>query len=447
MKKTLRVLFPFLLAALLLYINALRDPGPGPVDPAQQTRAETQSEPGVAEATLQEQVQTPEVLQRVAVEIEPEAQAEQLISPLEALANYALDMRATDVEGRAKWFQAKGLVFSDAGFRKTFEARWAIPQSWKVTDFESAPFALYHLWLSRAAELKLDMLSAVLELYRSEADYDLWKHWLWFLPVHRAKGEVPVICDELRRYIELLDREQADRNARIRDTLQVLAILSGLDKSLRAEFLDIFANEAVAGALNEGAGMSVLMAVCAVLPYSEMAGKLQSLLEHPSANVQWGAVEMLRQYTSLGQINGERLVQMLPDRLLEKADGARSAASMELLATYGGQNGLERLLRLSREGDPVHRGAALEFLAATGRISTLNVLEYASDSLLTKSLVNSLATLAPQDSLAVRELERYLQHEDFEIQRLAAGYLAQLGRISLETAREYGVTIGMAGGD
>lgn len=363
-----------------------------------------------------------------------------LVHPRVAFENYAIDMRNTPVEGLPQWIEATGLILNAPEFQKVYFERWGLSLDHKFPEQSSAPHAVYDIWVKRSIESQYDLLGSLLEKVYLEARLDVFKHWIQLLMHHRHPNEIRRVMLELRRYLEVTDRKAEDFPARAKEVLNALILLGALDKSTKSEVLAIFADPEIGAAVGNAAGFTSLTMLAATLPYSEMAGKIPELLRSSSKEVQWGTVEMIRFYVHQQQLSGELVADMIPDYLLRSADDVRCSAALELLASFGGENGRAKLLNVARDESSPRRGAALGFLAAAGKISVAEVVSFASGPEMDMPVLGALASLAGIGNVhACREIERYLVMGDLVLQREAATILLRYGRLSVEDAARYGV--------
>jgi hypothetical protein len=365
---------------------------------------------------------------------------QELISPLVALQNYAVDMRNTPEEGLPQWLGNTGHILNATEFQKAYFPRWGVPLGKLFTESISAPHALYQFWLERSEELKIDLFTPLLVLVRTEARLDIFKHWLNLLMHHRSPIELRRSIAELRSYLEQTDRNAPEFPQRAKEILNALILLGALDNSLKEEIVAIFMDSKIGTVVGDAAGFSSLTMLAAIMPYSALAHRIPDLLKSNSKEVQWGAVEMLRFYVHQSQLNGEAMAGMIPDVLIRSADDTRSAAALEILASYGGQNGRDRLMSVVRDVKSPRRGAALGFLAAADKLQLQEVLEFASDPEMAMAVLGSLASLGSRGSdEAYTEVQRFLLNRNFDVQREAAIILLRTGRLSDQDARRYGV--------
>jgi hypothetical protein len=362
------------------------------------------------------------------------------VHPRVAFENYVIDMRNTPVEGLPQWLKATGQILNATEFQKVYFERWGLALDTKFPDQVSAPHSVYDIWIRRSVEVQFDLLGSLLEKLYLEARLDIFKHWIQLLMHHRQPDELRRVKLELKRYLDVTDRKADDFPARAKEVLNALILLGALDKSTTSEVLAIFADPEIGAAVGDAAGFTSLTMLAATLPYSEMAGKIPDLLHSSSKEVQWGTIEMIRFYVHQQQLNGELVADMIPDYLLRSADDVRCSATLELLASFGGENGRAKLLTVARDESSPRRGVALGFLAAAGRISVAEVVAFASHPSMAMPVLSALASLAGVGNLhAYREIERYLVMGDPILQREAATILLRSGRLSVEDAARYGV--------
>lgn len=363
-----------------------------------------------------------------------------LVHPRVAFENYAIDMRNTPEEGLPQWLKATGQILNAPEFQKVYFERWGLALDSKFPEQAVASHSVYDILVKRSIESQYDLLGSLLEKVYLEARLDIFKHWIQLLMHHRQPDELRRVMLELRRYLEVTDRKAVDFPARAKEVLNTLILLGALDKSTKSEVLAIFSDPEIGAAVGDAAGFTSLTMLAATLPYSEMAGKIPELLRSPSKEVQWGTVEMIRFYVHQQQLNGELVADMIPDYLLRSADDVRCSAALELLASFGGENGRAKLLTVARDESSPRRGVALGFLAAAGRISVAEVVAFASHPSMAMPVLSALASLAGVGNLhAYREIERYLVMGDPILQREAATILLRSGRLSVEDAARYGV--------
>jgi hypothetical protein len=405
---------------------------PSPND-ASAAEAKVEESISSAQASVLDEIAREEV--RVAA-----TSTQELISPLVALQNYAIDMRNTPEEGLPQWLGNTGHILNATEFQKAYFPRWGVPLEKRFPEKASAPHSLYQFWIERSEELKLDLFTPLLVLVRTEVRLDILKHWLNLLMHHRSPAELRRSIAELRSYLEQTDRTAPEFPQRAKEILTTLILLGALDNSLKEEIVSILMDSKIGTVVGDAAGFSSLTMLAATMPYSALAHRIPDLLKSNSKEVQWGVVEMLRFYVHQSQLNGEAMAGMIPDVLIRSADDTRSAAALELLASYGGQNGRERLMSVVRDVNSPRRGAALGFLAAANKLQIQEVLEFASDPNMAMAVLGSLASLGSRGSTqAYSEIERFLMSRNADVQREAATILFRIGRLSNDDAQRYGV--------
>jgi len=359
---------------------------------------------------------------------------ESLVSPLDGLRSYRADMLETAraPEGLRSWLEATGRDFNASPVKTVVQPRWGFARMHRFPDEPLAARSLYSVWIERAAGEHLPLRDALLDLVRREEEFEVWRHWVSLLALHDAPGDLPAIVGELRRLLVVLDRRAPDTPKRIGVILAWLNLHDEFGPSAQETLFALLAEPQIGRAVGDQLGAQ-LCGLCNRVTYREIALRIPALFAHPSGEVQWGAVELLRQYAARGQLSGEALVEMIPDALFRSADGARCAAALELAAVFGGQNGRERLLGIVRDPTSLRRDAALGFLAVGGLISTAETLQFARDRAMTVAVVDALGTLARKgDESAWAELRRFLSDERGEIRRRAAAFLASGGRLTAE---------------
>jgi len=363
---------------------------------------------------------------------------EVLLSPLEALANYSLDLHKTAREGDVTTLlRATGVHLNHPALREQVTKRWGFSKHHTFPEAEPLGNALYAYWIERAKPEGLGLRDALLTLVWSEEEFEIWKHWVSLLANHNDAADHAHIIHEVRRLMESYDRARPDCAARIAVLLSWLTVHDSFGAAQQQTLFALLADPTIGVQVGDRFGFNLCHLVNR-LPYAAMADRIPALLQHPSKEVQWGTVELLRQYVDRQQLNGEAMVGLIPDGLIRQLDGARCSAALELLASFGGQNGRERILGVARDPTSPRRDAALGFLAASGRIGLPEILEFAGDVRMALPVVGALNSLGVKgNDQAFTELRTFLAHEHADVRREAAQLLLRAGRLSAEEAARH----------
>lgn len=344
-----------------------------------------------------------------------------LCSPLEALRTYRIDMRTTEAEpkGLSSWLNAMGGAMNDTPLRATMAPRWGLDARYEFPADSRACIGFYQHMMDRAAPLQIDVHGVMREFIAEEESPQLLQHWLDLSALSRSVENPLQDRDLVRRLFDTMDRQAKNAGERLGVLAKWLITHDPEWSRNQQSFLSSLFDPAIGKSFGDACGFNLLL-ICNQMDYAAAADLIPRFLAHPSPEVQWGAVGLLRQYVSRGQLGHEELGAMIPDALVRSADGVRAASAIEILASLGGENGREKLLSVARDPTAPRSGTALSFLAVVGKVSTAEVLVIARNPGSEKHAVVALGVLAGKgDEAARRELNRYLDDPRPDMRQLA----------------------------
>lgn len=170
--------------------------------------------------------------------------------------------------------------------------------------------------------------------------------------------------------------------------------------------------------------------------FADWEEAITALLAHETAGLRWAAIEALRGFASHGLdergsgLGSDRLLELVSDDLFRHPDGSLRMAALELVATFGGAAGRERLLGLL-EDPSMPRSEILTLLSLqTGPAQVLDAdrcreLLSSGDPDLVQSAIAAMGELQREDMSLRAELHSLaLSSEDPAVRRQAMSALA-----------------------
>ena len=125
---------------------------------------------------------------------------------------------------------------------------------------------------------------------------------------------------------------------------------------------------------------------------AELMPELQVILQGNRPRASWGVVEAIRLFASDGKLGAQEVVDALPVRISYADYAPLRFAALELLATFGGQPGIDFLMVMLQDPS-ADRETVLENLAMVGGISVQAVLELMAEESMGPSAVRALGAL------------------------------------------------------